>query len=47
MILGVLDLSLSEAKEILLTSDTWAEARAETDDTSDSPSADAPPPAPG
>jgi hypothetical protein len=47
MILDVLDVSLSEAKELLLTSDTWAEARDETDADSDPPSADVPPPAPG
>jgi hypothetical protein len=49
MILDVLDVSLSEAKELLLTSDTWAEARDETDTDADSdpPSADGPPPAPG
>ncbi len=29
-LLDVLDLSLSEAKELLLTTDTWAEARAAT-----------------
>jgi len=46
MILDGLDLSLSEAKELLLTTDTWAEARKETDAASDSPSSDAPP-APG
>jgi hypothetical protein len=47
MILDVLDVSLSEAKELLLTSDTWAEARDEPDADSDPPPADGPPPAPG
>ena len=47
MILDVLDLSLREAKELLLTSDTWAEAKAETDSDPDSPRPDVPPPAPG
>lgn len=48
MILDTLDLSLSEAKERLLTNDTWAEARDESDDASEAPTTDdAPPPAPG
>ncbi len=48
ILLAVLDVSLAEAKEVLWTSDTWAEARAET---SPSPPRDTPsssvPPAPG
>lgn len=47
MILDTLDLSLSEAKELLLTSDTWAEARDEADADPDAPPSDVPPPAPG
>ena len=47
MILDVLDLSLREAKEVLLTSETWAEAKAEADSDPDSPRPDVPPPAPG
>ncbi len=46
-ILDALGLSLSEAKQILLTSDTWAEARTEAEADSNPPSADVPPPAPG
>jgi len=47
MILDALDLSLREAKQVLLTSDIWAEARDEADADSDPPPADEPPPAPG
>jgi hypothetical protein len=47
MILDVLDVSLSEAKELLLTSDTWAEAREDAPTDPDAPSTDVPPPAPG
>ena len=47
MILDVLDVSLSEAKELLLTSDTWADARDEANANPDAPSSDVPPPAPG
>ncbi len=47
MILDVLDLSLSEAKEVLLTSETWAEARDEADADPGASSIDVPPPAPG
>jgi hypothetical protein len=47
VILDELSVSLREAKEVLLTSDTWAEARDESDVDSDPPSSDVPPPAPG
>jgi hypothetical protein len=47
VILDVLDLSLSEAKELLLTSDTWADARNEVEADEDEPFSDEPPPAPG
>ncbi|MFB6249410.1 MAG: hypothetical protein ABEL97_12650 [Salinibacter sp.] len=48
ILLAVLDVSLAEAKEVLWTSDTWAEARAETTDADDHdvPSSSVPP-APG
>ncbi len=46
-ILDALDVSLREAKQVLLTSDTWAEAREETDTTPDPPASNGPPPAPG
>jgi hypothetical protein len=46
-LLDELDLSLREVKEVLLTSDTWAEARDEADAGSEPPSSDGPPPAPG
>jgi len=46
VILDVLDVSLREAKEVLLTSDTWAEARDETHPENPPPS-NVPPPAPG
>lgn len=45
ILLAVLDVSLAEAKEVLWTHDTWAEARTNTDDR-DAPSASVPP-APG
>jgi ATP-dependent Clp protease ATP-binding subunit ClpA len=44
ILLGVLDLSLAEAKRVLLTHDTWAEAREAADAEDASPSV---PPAPG
>lgn len=51
IILDVLDVSLSKAKTLLLTNETWAEARAATEQDSDSSGDDAPddpvPPAPG
>jgi ribosomal protein L7/L12 len=47
VILDVLGLSLSEAKELLLTSDTWADARNEVEADEDEPFSDEPPPAPG
>ena len=48
ILLAVLDVSLAEAKEVLWTHDTWAEARAQTADSNDrdAPSASVPP-APG
>ena len=46
MILDVLDVSLREAKKVLLTSETWEEARAETDSRPEDSSSDVPP-APG
>lgn len=46
MILDVLDLSLAEAKRILITSDTWADARNDRDSAADSPTSSVPP-APG
>jgi hypothetical protein len=45
ILLAVLDVSLAEAKEVLWTSDTWAEARTNTDDGDAPPSSV--PPAPG
>lgn len=48
IILDVLDVSLREAKEVLLTSKTWGEAYAEADDGPPAGSSDdVPPPAPG
>lgn len=47
VILDRLDLSLAEAKEVLFTSDTWAEARQDSEANLDSLSSDHPPPAPG
>jgi len=44
ILLGVLDLSLAEAKRVLLTHDTWADARDAADADDASPSV---PPAPG
>lgn len=46
LLLDVLDLSLREAKEVLFTSETWEEARAETDSGPEDTSTDVPP-APG
>jgi hypothetical protein len=48
ILLAVLDVSLAEAKEMLWTHDTWAEARADSPDADapDAPSASVPP-APG
>jgi len=46
VILDVLDLSLRETKEVLLTSETWQEARAETASEPTDSSSDMPP-APG
>lgn len=50
LILDVLDVSLTEAKTLLLTNDTWDEARAAADQEPDSSDPDAPddpiPPAP-
>jgi len=46
-ILDELDVSLRKAKQVLLTSDTWAEARDESDTALDPPASDVPPPAPG
>jgi hypothetical protein len=45
ILLEVLDLSLAEAKRVLLSHDTWAEARAASDDETDATSSV--PPAPG
>ena len=48
ILLAVLDVSLAEAKEVLWTHDTWAEARAESPDADDSdPPSSSVPPAPG
>lgn len=47
VLLSVLDVSLREAKEVLLTSDTWAEARQGTRSSTTSTSPTTPPPAPG
>lgn len=51
VILDVLDVSLAEAKTLLLTNDTWSEARAATEQDPDLSGDDAPddpvPPAPG
>lgn len=47
VILAVLDVSLSEAKRVLITNDTWAEARSEMPPSDDPPETNAPPPAPG
>lgn len=46
-ILDVLDLSLSEAKHVLLHHDTWAEVQSESGPEGASPSSPEPPPAPG
>jgi hypothetical protein len=46
VILNVLDVSLAEAKRVLLTSDTWADAFEETRERSPSSSSSVPP-APG
>ncbi len=46
VILEVLDLSLAEAKRVLLTSDTWADAFEETNERPASSSSSVPP-APG
>lgn len=46
VILEVLDLSLAEAKQVLFTSDTWADAFEETDERPPSSSSSVPP-APG
>jgi hypothetical protein len=46
-ILDELGVSLREAKQVLLTSNTWAEARDESDTAPDPPASDVPPPAPG
>ncbi|PQJ33588.1 hypothetical protein BSZ35_02325 [Salinibacter sp. 10B] len=45
LILDTLDVSLAEAKQLLLTHNTWAEARSATD--SDASSGTSVPPAPG
>jgi len=45
LILDTLDVSLAEAKQLLLTHNTWAEARSATD--SDESSGASVPPAPG
>lgn len=50
VLLSVLDLSLAEAKRVLVTSDTWAEARAEANNAPSTPPSSGstePPPAPG
>mgnify|MGYP000297071513 CR=1 FL=1 len=47
IILAVLDLSLAEAKRVLLRSDTWAEALDDRDEDDSSPPAPSVPPAPG
>jgi hypothetical protein len=48
ILLAVLDVSLAEAKEVLWTHDTWAEARAGSPDADDSdPPSSSVPPAPG
>lgn len=44
IILEILDLSLAEAKKVFLTSDTWAEVDAQSNESSPSSSV---PPAPG
>jgi hypothetical protein len=46
VILDVLDVSLREAKHVLLTSETWEDAQAEVDSGTDQSSSDVPP-APG
>ena len=52
-ILDALDVSLAEAKQLLLTSETWAEARSSTgrtdpaEPTHPNPDTDSIPPAPG
>lgn len=46
-ILDVLDVSLTEAKRILATTDTWGDAREATESSQAPSSPDLPPPAPG
>ncbi|MCS3676449.1 hypothetical protein GGP72_000345 [Salinibacter ruber] len=47
LILDTLDVSLAEAKRLLMSNDTWAEARAETETGAPPPAGDDPvPPAP-
>ncbi|WP_251952303.1 hypothetical protein [Salinibacter ruber] len=47
LILDTLDVSLAEAKRLLMSNDTWAEARAETESGAPPPAGDDPvPPAP-
>ncbi|MCS3859172.1 hypothetical protein [Salinibacter ruber] len=47
LILDTLDVSLTEAKRLLMSNDTWAEARAETETGAPPPAGDDPvPPAP-
>jgi hypothetical protein len=47
VVLDVLDVSLREAKTVLLTSETWADARAKAESGPEDSSGDVPPPAPG
>lgn len=47
VILDILDVSLTEAKRILATTDTWREAREATESSQAPSSPDLPPPAPG
>ncbi|WP_118831090.1 hypothetical protein [Salinibacter ruber] len=47
LILDTLDVSLAEAKRLLMSNDTWGEARAETESGAPPPAGDDPvPPAP-
>lgn len=47
VILAVLDVSLREAKRVLVTNDTWAEALDETNASEDTSDSSPIPPAPG